>query len=51
MLVAGALLIAGALWQRQRTTVARADLTPYTVVARRDSLPGVVTATGELDAI
>ncbi len=51
MLVAGALLAAGALWQRQRTTVARADLTPYTVVSRRDSLPGVVTATGELDAV
>jgi HlyD family secretion protein len=51
VLVAGALLAAGALWQRQRTTVARADLTPYTVVARRDSLPGVVTATGELDAV
>ena len=51
MLVAGALLVGAAAWQRQRTAVARADLTPYTVLARRDSLPGVVTATGELDAV
>lgn len=49
--MAGALLAGAALWQRQRTAVARTDLTPYTVVARRDSLPGVVTATGELDAV
>ncbi len=30
---------------------ARSDLTPYTVLARRESLPGVVTASGELDAV
>ncbi|MFO0038835.1 MAG: efflux RND transporter periplasmic adaptor subunit [Synechococcaceae cyanobacterium] len=51
VLVAGARLVGAAAWQRQRTAVARADLTPYTVLARRDSLPGVVTATGELDAV
>ena len=27
------------------------DLTPFTVVAREGSLPGVITASGELDAI
>ncbi len=51
LLLAGALLAGVALWQRQRSAVARADLRPYTVVARSDSLPGVVTASGELDAV
>ena len=51
MLVAGALVAGVAVWQRQRSAVARADLTPYTVLARRESLPGVVTASGELDAV
>ncbi len=49
--MAAALIAAGALWQRQRNASARADLTPYTVLARRESLPGVVTTTGELDAV
>ncbi|MEB3235612.1 MAG: efflux RND transporter periplasmic adaptor subunit, partial [Cyanobacteriota bacterium] len=38
------------LWQRQRQSAAR-DVTPYTVLARYGSLPGVINATGELDAI
>ncbi len=47
-----AALVAGAIaLQRQRTAVARADISPYTVVARSESLPGVVTASGELDAV
>jgi HlyD family secretion protein len=45
-----ALLAGLGLWQRQRT-LARQDITPYTVVAREGSLPGVVTASGELDAV
>ncbi|MEB3157269.1 MAG: efflux RND transporter periplasmic adaptor subunit [Cyanobacteriota bacterium] len=45
-----ALLAGLGLWQRQRAT-ARQDVTPYTVVARSGSLPGVVTASGELDAV
>ncbi|MEB3261193.1 MAG: efflux RND transporter periplasmic adaptor subunit [Cyanobacteriota bacterium] len=45
-----ALLAGLGLWQRQRAT-ARQDITPYTVVARSGSLPGVVTASGELDAV
>lgn len=49
--MAGALISAGVLWQRQRSAVSRADLSPYTVLARSESLPGVVTATGELDAV
>jgi len=42
-------LAAGGLWQRQRT-LTRRDLGPYTVVSRSGVLPGVVTASGELDA-
>jgi HlyD family secretion protein len=42
--------LAARLWQRQRQSTAR-DLTPYTVLARSGSLPGVVSATGELDAV
>jgi HlyD family secretion protein len=38
------------LWQRQRAGAVR-DLEPYTVQARSGTLPGVVTATGELDAV
>lgn len=50
-LVAAAAILAGlGLWQRQRSTAAR-DVTPYTAVARSGSLPGVVSATGELDAV
>ncbi|MFM7267673.1 MAG: efflux RND transporter periplasmic adaptor subunit [Cyanobium sp.] len=53
-LLAGAALLAFlaalGLWQRQRGASAR-DVTPYTVVARSGSLPGVVRASGELDAI
>ena len=44
-------LLAGlGLWQQQRSGAKR-DLEPYTVVARSGELPGVVTATGELDAV
>jgi HlyD family secretion protein len=49
--LSGAALTGLVLWQRQRAAVARADLRPYTVVARSESLPGVVTASGELDAV
>jgi HlyD family secretion protein len=45
-----ALLAGLGLWQRQRQSAAR-DVTPYTVLARSGSLPGVVNATGELDAV
>ncbi len=38
------------LWQRQRIAGAR-DVTPFTVVARPGTLPGVVSSTGELDAV
>jgi len=48
--VAAALLTSLGLWQRQRMAAAR-DLTPFTVVARPATLPGVVAATGELDAV
>jgi HlyD family secretion protein len=51
VLLSAALLAGLALWQRQRSATARADLSPFTVVARSDSLPGVVTASGELDAV
>jgi len=47
---AAALLAALALWQHQQAGAKR-DLTPYTVLARSGELPGVVTATGELDAV
>jgi HlyD family secretion protein len=36
-------------WQRQRAA-SQADLSPYTVLADSGSLPGVVTASGELEA-
>jgi HlyD family secretion protein len=50
LVAALALLAAFGLWQRQRQAAAR-DVTPYTVLARVGSLPGVINATGELDAI
>ena len=50
-LVTALALLAGlGLWQRQRLAAAK-DVTPFTVVARSGSLPGVVSATGELDAV
>jgi HlyD family secretion protein len=48
--VALALLAAAGLWQRQRMTASR-NLGPYTAVAREGTLPGVITASGELDAV
>ena len=45
-----ALLIGLGLWQRQRTA-GRENIAPFTVLARSGSLPGVVTANGELDAV
>ncbi|MFN7677943.1 MAG: efflux RND transporter periplasmic adaptor subunit [Cyanobacteriota bacterium] len=45
-----ALLAGLGLWQRQRMAV-RQNIAPYTVQARSGSLPGVVTASGELDAM
>lgn len=50
LLVAAVLLSGLGLWQRQRGA-ARRDVTPYTVLARSGELPGVVSATGELDAV
>ncbi len=50
LLVAAVLLAGLGLWQRQRTAVKR-DVAPFTVVARSGVLPGVVSATGELDAM
>jgi HlyD family secretion protein len=50
-LALGVALLAGlGLWQRQRLAAAR-SVTPFTVVARSGTLPGVVSATGELDAV
>ena len=48
--VALALVVAGGLWQRQRAGVVR-NLARYTVLAESGTLPGVVTATGELQAV
>ncbi len=45
-----ALLATAGLWQRQRQQAGR-DLAPFTVLAREGSLPGVITASGELDAV
>jgi len=50
LLLLAALLAGLGLWQRQRST-ARRDVTPFTVVARSGVLPGVVSASGELDAV
>ena len=50
-LAVGLVLITSAgIWQRQRMQAGR-DLAPFTVVAREGSLPGVITASGELDAV
>jgi HlyD family secretion protein len=50
-LAVGLALVASAgMWQRQRMQAGR-DLAPFTVVAREGSLPGVITASGELDAV
>jgi HlyD family secretion protein len=46
-----ALLVGLGLWQRHKRTAARENIAPFTVVARSGSLPGVVTASGELDAV
>jgi HlyD family secretion protein len=43
-------LAAGVVWQRQRN-VASANLEPYTVLAQSGDLPGVVSASGELEAV
>ena len=50
LLVAAVLLSGLGLWQRQRSG-ARRDVNPYTVVARSGELPGVISASGELDAM
>ncbi len=44
-----ALVVAGGLWQRQKAGTVR-NLEKYTVLAEAGTLPGVVTATGELQA-
>lgn len=44
-----ALVVAGGVWQRQRASGVR-NLEAYTVLAEPGTLPGVVTATGELRA-
>ena len=50
-LAASLVLLAGlGLWKRQRDA-ARQNIAPFTVLARSGSLPGVVTASGELDAV
>ncbi|MFM7394009.1 MAG: efflux RND transporter periplasmic adaptor subunit [Cyanobium sp.] len=50
-LALGLAVLAGTgVWFQQRRTAQR-DVTPFTEVARSGSLPGVVTATGELDAV
>jgi len=50
-LALGLAVLAGTgVWFQQRRTAQR-DVTPFTAVARSGSLPGVVTATGELDAV
>lgn len=38
------------VWQRQRQAAKRSNLADYTVVAKRGTLPGVVSASGELEA-
>jgi HlyD family secretion protein len=40
-----------AIWQRQASQRRNASLASYTVVASEGSLPGVVTASGELEAV
>lgn len=48
--VAVALLAGVGLWQRQRLTAGR-DVTPFTVETRSGTLPGLISATGELSAV
>jgi len=48
--VAAVLTGSAVLWQQQRGRAGR-DLTPFTVAARSGTLPGEITATGELDAV
>ena len=48
--VSAVLLVSVGLWQRQQASRSR-NLAAFTVVARQAVLPGVVTATGELDAV
>ena len=48
--VAVALVVAGGIWQRQKAGTVR-NLEKYTVVVESGTLPGVVTATGELQAV
>jgi HlyD family secretion protein len=50
LVVAVALLAGVGLWQRQRLTAGR-DVTPFTVETRSGTLPGVISATGELSAV
>ncbi|WP_233129999.1 efflux RND transporter periplasmic adaptor subunit [Synechococcus sp. 1G10] len=38
------------VWQRQRQAAKRSNLADFTVVAQRGTLPGVVSASGELEA-
>ena len=45
-----ALLTGLGLWQR-KSFESRQNVAPFTVLARSGSLPGVVTASGELDAV
>lgn len=40
----------GVFWQRQRQAAKRSNLADFTVVAQRGTLPGVVSASGELEA-
>ena len=49
-MVAVVLLTGLGLWQKQRGS-ARRNLAPFTVLARSGQLPGVVSASGELDAV
>ena len=46
-----ALIVAGGLWSRQQQGGTVRNLSKYTVVAESGTLPGVVTATGELQAV
>ncbi|MDM7936412.1 MAG: efflux RND transporter periplasmic adaptor subunit [Cyanobium sp. CZS 48M] len=49
--VALVLVVGGvAIWQRQRQAAKRSNLADFTVVAQRGTLPGVVSASGELEA-
>ena len=46
-----AVVVAGvALWQKQRSA-ARRDVQPFTALARSGVLPGLISASGELDAV